>query len=121
MSDRILAMFNTISSADYLISNPYSSSCNRVFKSLFKSEDFLNMFYFMSNKTYERLATITSLSNDTTKNTVFITGFRGCGKTCFMNLIDGIISGKYNIPSCDQCKKEAISLVTKFYGSGFHK
>ena len=119
MSDRILAMFNTISSADYLISNPYSSSCNRVFKSLFKSEDFLNMFYFMSNKTYERLATITSLSNDTTKNTVFITGFRGCGKTCFMNLLDGIISGKYNIPSYDECKKEDISLVTKFYGSGF--
>lgn len=38
MSDKILAMFNTISSADYLISNPYSSSCNRVFKSLFKNE-----------------------------------------------------------------------------------
>lgn len=119
MSDKILAMFNTISSADYLISNPYSSSCNRVFKSLFKSEDFLNMFYFMSNKTYERLATITSLSNDTTKNTVFITGFRGCGKTCFMNLLSSIISDKYSIPSYDECKNEDISLVTKFYGSGF--
>lgn len=119
MSDKILAMFNSISPADYLISNPYSSSCNRVFKSLFKSEDFLDSFYFMSNKTYERLATITSLSNDKTKNTVFITGFRGCGKTCFMNLLSSIISDKYSIPSYDVCKNEDISLVTKFYGSGF--
>lgn len=108
MSDKLLAMFNTISSADYLISNPYSSSCNRVFKSLFKSEDFLNMFYFMSNKTYERLATIASLSNDATKNTVFITGFRGCGKTCFMNLLDNIISDKYCIPNYNECKNEDI-------------
>lgn len=118
MSDKILSMFNTINSADYLISNPYSSSCNKVFKSIFKSEDFLNKFYFMSNKTYERLATITSLSNDTTKNTVFVTGFRGCGKTCFMNLLSSIISGKYNIPSYVECKKEDITLVKRFYGSG---
>lgn len=119
MSEKVLTMFNSINSADYLISNPYSSSCNKVFKSLFKSEEFLDKFYFMSNKTYERLATITALSKDKTKNTVFITGFRGCGKTCFMNLLSSIISGKYMVPSYMECKKEDTALVKRFYDSEF--
>ncbi|MCI9541032.1 MAG: hypothetical protein HFG39_08215 [Lachnospiraceae bacterium] len=121
MNNGILDMFNTIMPEDYLISNPYSSSCNKVFKNIFKSEDFLNMFYFMSNKTYERLAVITALSNDTTKNTVFITGFRGCGKTCFMNLLSSVISGKYSIPSYDECKDKEMALIKKIYGSSFEE
>lgn len=114
MDNEIMDMFNTITPSDYLISNPFSSSCNKVFKKIFKPEDFFSYFYFMSNMTYERLASITTLSTDTTKNTVFITGFRGCGKTCFMNLLNSIIESKYVIPDYDICKEAELSLLREF-------
>lgn len=117
MDNEIMDMFNTITPSDYLISNPFSSSCNRVFKKIFNPEDFLSHFYFISNMTYERLASITALTTDTTKNTVFITGFRGCGKTCFMNLLNSIIESKYVIPDYDMCKEEELSLLRKFSSS----
>ena len=105
MEERIINMFNTITASDYYISNPYSSSCNKAFKRIFKSSDFLKYFYLLSNKTYERLATIANVSEDSTKNTIFVTGFRGCGKTCFMNLLNSMINSEYNLPEFKECKR----------------
>lgn len=113
MEERIINMFNTITASDYYISNPYSSSCNKAFKRIFKSSDFLKFFYLLSNKTYERLATIASVSEDSTKNTIFVTGFRGCGKTCFMNLLNSMINSEYNLPEFKECKKNERELLAQ--------
>ena len=91
MTEEIIKMFNHITVTDFLVANPNSSSCNKAFKRIFRGTDFLKEFYIVSNKSFERLAEIAYVSNDITKNTVFITGYRGCGKTCFMNFLDKII------------------------------
>ena len=111
MRDKIIKMFNNISAADYYISNPYSSMCNKAFKKIFCSKDFLKYFYLLSNRTYERLSTIANVSEDSTKNTIFITGFRGCGKTCFMNLLNSLIISEYEIPEYKECKEQEKELV----------
>lgn len=95
MTEEIIKMFNHITVTDFLVANPNSSSCNKAFKRIFRGTDFLKEFYIVSNKSFERLAEIAYVSNDITKNTVFITGYRGCGKTCFMNFLDKIIKGDY--------------------------
>lgn len=115
MKEDVLYMFNSISVSDYFISNPYSSSCNKAFKKIFQPEDFLEQFYFISNKTYERLAAIAYVANDSTQNTIFITGFRGCGKTCFMNLLNNIIEEKFMLPEYSECLKEEIKLTNKLF------
>lgn len=111
MEERIIKMFNSITASDYYISNPYSSTCNKAFKRIFRSPDFLKHFYLLSNKTYERLSTIASVSDDSTKNTVFVTGFRGCGKTCFMNLLNAMINSEYTLPGFEECKENEKTLV----------
>ena len=113
MEERIVRMFNNITASDYYISNPYSSACNKAFKKIFKSQDFLKYFYLLSNKTYERLATIAKVSEDSTKNTIFVTGFRGCGKTCFMNLLNAIVNAKFNLPEFGECKEEEKKLLSQ--------
>lgn len=115
MTEEIIKMFNRISVADFLVANPNSSTCNKAFKKIFSETDFLKEFYIVSNKTFERLAEIAYVSNDITKNTVFITGYRGCGKTCFMNFLDKIVRNEYVIKSYSECLNTNIELIRDVY------
>lgn len=115
MTEEIIKMFNRITVTDFLVANPNSSTCNKAFKRIFGGTDFLKEFYIVSNKTFERLAEIAYVSNDITKNTVFITGYRGCGKTCFMNFLDKIVKGEYVLKGYNEYLNINIELIKDVY------
>lgn len=115
MRKDVIEMLNHISVEEFLVANPNSSTCNKAFKEIFKGLDFLNEFYIVSNKTIERLSQIAYVSNDITKNTIFITGYRGCGKTCFMNFLDSIIMGKYILKEYDEYLDLNIELIKSIF------
>lgn len=115
MSEDIIKMINQISVSDFLVANPNSSSCNKAFKKIFKGTDFLKEFYIISNKTFERLAKIAYVSNDITKNTIFITGYRGCGKTCFMNFLDKLIKDEFKLNKYEEYMDATVELMKDIY------
>ena len=77
----------------YLICNPYSKLGNSRMGNNTKDNEkcFFEIFMVISNKIYERMARIANVSLDSAMNTVFITGYRGCGKTTFSKILQAII------------------------------
>lgn len=99
MGKELIDMINKaeINAEKYYLMHPFSSSSNITYSSALTGIDFFPEFYVISNKTYERLAEIAALSNNKTKNTVIITGYRGCGKTNFLRYCQAIIEGKTEV------------------------
>lgn len=96
----------------YLICNPYSKLGNSRMGNNTKDNEkcFFEIFMVISNKIYERMARIANVSLDSAMNTVFITGYRGCGKTTFSKILQAIIDNRVQLPSFELSQQEEISL-----------
>ena len=77
----------------YLICNPYSKLGNSQMGTNREENEelFLDLFMVITNKTYERLASVANVVLDSAMNTLFITGYRGCGKTTFSKYLQAVI------------------------------
>lgn len=113
MGKELINMINTaeINAEKYYLMHPFSSSSNITYSSALTDIDFFSEFYVISNKTYERLAEIAALSNNRTKNTVIITGYRGCGKTNFLKYCQAIVEGKTKVQDYSTAKE----IMRNFY------
>lgn len=89
---------NEINIDDFYKMQPNSSVDNRIFSTIFREEDFYEHFYVCSNKTFERLSSIIKLLESPRLNTMIITGYRGCGKTNFLNFCKSIMENKIKTP-----------------------
>lgn len=77
----------------YLKMHPFSATNRAVFARALNNIDFFSELYFKSLKSYERLATISSVLSNNLKNLIIITGYRGCGKTNFLHYVKYLCEG----------------------------
>ena len=73
--------------------HPYSVSQKHLYNLALKECDYFSDFYVYTNHTFEDLAKIISVKWNRLKNTIIITGYKGCGKSNFIGLIEGISKG----------------------------
>ena len=94
--------------AHYLICNPYSKlGKSRMGNDHEENEElFFNAFMVVTNKIFERLARIANIVLDSSMNTVFITGYRGCGKTTFSKIMQAVMDSRIVLPQFDECLRE---------------
>jgi hypothetical protein len=90
-----------IESYQYFLMHPFSVSEKMAYKLALKDVDYYKSFYVISNKTYERLATICNVIHNTQKNLTIITGYRGCGKTNFLHLVKDLASGEISLETME--------------------
>lgn len=62
--------------------------------------------YIKNNKTYERLAIISKVFNNAERNLVVVTGYRGCGKTNFLKLVQYISDGNKPLEGFEERRKK---------------
>lgn len=84
---------------NYLIADPFSHVGNSDLSGSINNELFFNKLNILSHYSYLRLAIVLDVVNDPNKNTLFITGFRGTGKTTFVNMLKQIVENKYTLPN----------------------
>jgi len=84
----------TISSSTYLVSNPFAGISNERLDGVLTKDIFWQIFFVTCIKYYERVASIVAAAEMSDTNTVFITGFRGSGKTTFIRYVETLIDGK---------------------------
>ena len=105
-SEDLWNMINSVKPKNYLISDPFSKIGNADLGGKINEELFFNEFNVISSKTYLRLAMILDVVKDPNKNTIFITGFRGSGKTTLVNLLKQVVVDNITLPSiqsiCDE-------------------
>ncbi len=99
-------MINTVKPKNYLISDPFSKIGNADLGGKINDKLFFNEFNVISSKTYLRLAMILDVVKDPNKNTIFITGFRGSGKTTLVNLLKQIVDNNITLPSIQSIYNE---------------
>lgn len=85
-------MLKRVFAPNYLIANPFSKLGNEDLNGTMTSRIFFENFHSYSNEYYVHMAEIFNLANNPNMNTVFITGFRGCGKTTFARHLISILS-----------------------------
>lgn len=73
--------------------HPFSAT-DRMYSKALQGIDFYEDLYMQTGKTYERLATICNVVNNAGMNLVVVTGYRGCGKTNFLQFVHYIAEGK---------------------------
>jgi energy-coupling factor transporter ATP-binding protein EcfA2 len=83
---------------NYLTSNPFSKIDNEDIDGTMTERLFFAAFFVLSYKKYEHIARILNVAEDANRNTIFITGFRGCGKTTFVNYLKRMIRQKEKLP-----------------------
>lgn len=84
---------NQIDVCQYFTMHPFSATEKNIYDSALHDIDFFKELYIQSNKTYEHLAKAASILNNSAKNLLVITGYRGCGKTNFLHLIKHLAEG----------------------------
>ena len=97
---------NEIELNQFFTMHPFSTSKRKVYNSALNGIDFLKELYIKNNKTYERLATVCNVINNTERNLVVITGYRGCGKTNFLKLIQYISDGAKDLETLKKLKED---------------
>lgn len=116
-------MINRVKPQNYLIADSFSVVGNADLSGVINDELFFNEFNTMSHKTYLRLSSILDVVNDLNKNTIFVTGFRGSGKTTFVNLLKQLIESKIKLPSirdilnedlCDRDNEECEKIKKRY-------
>jgi energy-coupling factor transporter ATP-binding protein EcfA2 len=108
-SEEFWTEINLAKPKDYLIANSFSLLGNEDMNGVITDSIFFESFHTISCKTIKRLASIIALDKDRKKNTVFISGYRGSGKTTFANFLKNIIEGKISLPSMDDIYNQSIS------------
>ncbi len=122
-------MINFVKPKNYLVADSFSKVGNADLGGVIDDELFFNEFNTMSSKTYLRLASILDVVNDLNKNTIFVTGFRGSGKTTFVNFVKQLVESKVQLPSIEDILKEDlmnreeedIKRIKKNYNSDLEK
>lgn len=99
-------MINIVKPKNYLISDPFSKIGNTDLSGTITECLFYKNFNVISSKTYLRLAMILDVVKDPNKNTIFITGYRGSGKTTLVNLLKQVINNNVVLPSIQSVYKE---------------
>jgi len=94
-----------ISVREFFLLHPFSAIENRVYQSALKDVDFWKTFYTVSNKTYERLVSFEKVDVSGFRNTIVLTGYRGCGKTNFLKYCQNIIDGKIEVEDFAEARK----------------
>lgn len=84
---------NSIGISQFFTMHPFSLTDKILYEDALSSIDYFKKLYIKSFKTFERLATICSVIDNSAKNLIVVTGFRGCGKTNFLQLIKRIAEG----------------------------
>lgn len=84
---------NRLNLSQFLIMHPFSATESILYKSVLDDIDYFETLYTKSFKTYERLATISNMIDNDIQKLIVITGYRGCGKTNFLQLIKHIFDG----------------------------
>lgn len=79
--------------SQFFTMHPFSATEKSVYDSALKNIDFYDTLYVKTFKTFERLSVICNVINNTAKNLIVVTGYRGCGKTNFLHLIKHIFDG----------------------------
>lgn len=92
----------------YLTMHPFSASTKKVYDEALSGIDFFKELYIRNNKTYERLALVSKVFNNSEQNLVVITGYRGCGKTNFLRLIQYISDGNKPLEGFETLKKREV-------------
>lgn len=98
----------SMNAAHYLICNPYSKlGKSQMGNNTHDNEKcFFNSFMVTTNKTYERLARVANVVLDSAMNAIFITGYRGCGKTTFSKILQAIIESRIVMKKFNDCEDE---------------
>ena len=95
---------NQIELGQFFTMHPFSASRKILYSSALEEIDFFKELYIKNNKTYERLAKVCNVFNNFEKNLVVITGYRGCGKTNFLRLIQYISEGNGKLETLEELK-----------------
>lgn len=101
MSKELRGMLRNVQAPSYLIANPFSKTGNEDLDGQLTREIFFQDFYVISYAGYARFAEICSVQQNPNQNAVFLTGYRGCGKTTFVHHIESVIAGDFSIPHLD--------------------
>lgn len=98
----------SMNAAHYLICNPYSKLGNSQmgYNTSENEKCFFGSFMVTTNKTYERLARVANVVLDAAMNAIFITGYRGCGKTTFSKTLQAVIESRIVMKKFKDCEDE---------------
>ena len=92
-----------------LTMHPFSASEKKLYDLALQDIDFLKELYIKNNKTYERLAVVCNVINNRLKNLTVITGYRGCGKTNFLQLIKYISDGGKDLETIEELRNRNLN------------
>ena len=111
MSKDLTEMINSgeISIEDFFVMHPYSVRNGVKFTRALIDIEYYSTLYSVTHNTYLRLAQVAQTGKETTRNTVIITGYRGCGKTNFLGYLKAIINGQTVIQNFNELHKNEIS------------
>lgn len=90
--------------------HPFSAT-DHMYDHALKEIDFFRDLYIQSGKTQQRLAKICSVVNNIGMNLVVVTGYRGCGKTNFLQFLKHIAEGKIELKSLHTMCENEIKLT----------
>lgn len=107
MAGRLADMINhdEIKLDQFFVMHPFSASFKRIYEDALSEIDYFDTLYIRTNKTYERLATVCNTINNIGKSIVVVTGYRGCGKTNFLQLIKHVANKKVKLGKLKDAKQ----------------
>ena len=113
MNEELIAMIKTsqLTVEQYYLMHPFSSSSNIIYSKALSNIDYFKEFYTLSNKTFENLADIVNIVNNSVKNTIIVTGYRGCGKTNFLKFCEAVINKKHSIKKYQEVYNEHMNFL----------
>lgn len=104
---------NEIELNQFFTMHPFSITQKRIYNSALDGIDFFDAFYVKNNKTYERLATVCNIINNAEKSILVITGYRGCGKTNFLQLIRYLSEGSHRLQTFEELEGIELSCASR--------
>ena len=108
MRESLSEMVNngTLSFEYFMKMHPFSATHKDVFRDALDGVSFFNDLYVNTIESYERLSQVCGVLQSNIKNLITVVGYRGSGKTNFLNYIAHIAGGgKINGTLGEQMKK----------------
>jgi|GEM_PF-2286860 len=103
------SFMKNLTTLSYLILNPFAKIGNEDLDGRVDEDLYYKYFHIIESSTYKRMCEVVNVATDATKNTLFITGFRGSGKTTFSRYLDSIINSKLELPGIDSTMDNEIN------------
>ena len=95
--DDLEKILENTTAKDFLLCNPSYALANENYGGMITKPFFHDKLHTVSLLSYEGLIKIYAVSQHSNQNTVFITGFRGCGKTTFSTYLSEIVNDNWFI------------------------